>query len=126
MARGKPGDIDKLERLGNMILKASLCGLGQSAPKPVLSTLKHFRDEYEEHIHNKRCRAKVCSKLVTYEITDKCVGCGACRKVCPAEAIAGGPKKQHVIDQTKCIKCAYVLQNLQIWSHREGIRVQHG
>jgi NADH:ubiquinone oxidoreductase subunit F (NADH-binding)/(2Fe-2S) ferredoxin/NAD-dependent dihydropyrimidine dehydrogenase PreA subunit len=104
--QGQPCDIDKLERLGNMILKASLCGLGQSAPKPVLSTLKHFRQEYEEHIHDKKCRAKVCSRLVTYEITDKCVGCGACRKACPSGAISGTLKKQHVIDQTKCVKCA--------------------
>ena len=71
----------------------------------MLSTIKNFRAEYEEHINEKRCRAKACGNLVTYEITEKCVGCGACRKVCPVNAITGSPKKQHVIDQDKCIKC---------------------
>jgi len=88
-----------------MIKKASLCGLGQSAPNPVLSTIKNFREEYEEHIHQGRCRARVCTNLVTYQITEKCVGCGACRKVCPVVAISGTAKKQHVIDQDKCVKC---------------------
>jgi NADH:ubiquinone oxidoreductase subunit F (NADH-binding)/(2Fe-2S) ferredoxin/NAD-dependent dihydropyrimidine dehydrogenase PreA subunit len=103
--KGRAGDIEKLERLGNMIKKASLCGLGQSAPNPVLSTIKNFREEYEEHIHQGRCRARVCTNLVTYQITEKCVGCGACRKVCPVVAISGTAKKQHVIDQDKCVKC---------------------
>lgn len=103
--KGVPGDIEKLERLGNMIKKASLCGLGQSAPNPVLSTIKNFREEYEEHVNNKKCRAGVCKKLLTYNITDKCVGCTACKKVCPANAISGTAKNKHVIDQNKCIKC---------------------
>ncbi len=103
--KGEPCDIDKLERLGGMIRKASLCGLGQSAPNPVLSTIKNFREEYEEHVKNKKCRASVCKKLLTYEITDKCVGCTACKKACPVGAISGTAKNKHVIDQNKCIKC---------------------
>jgi NADH-quinone oxidoreductase subunit F/NADP-reducing hydrogenase subunit HndC len=103
--KGQPGDIEKLERLGNMIKKASLCGLGQSAPNPVLSTIKNFREEYEEHINDKHCRAKVCQSLLSYEINDKCIGCGACKKVCPVSAISGSPKTKHEIDQAKCISC---------------------
>ncbi len=103
--KGVPGDIEKLERLGNMIKKSSLCGLGQSAPNPVLSTIKNFREEYEEHVNNKKCRAGVCKKLLTYNITDKCVGCTACKKVCPVNAISGTAKNKHVIDQNKCVKC---------------------
>jgi len=103
--KGQQGDIEKLERLGNMIKKASLCGLGQSAPNPVLTTIKYFRDEYEEHISEKKCRAHFCRELLTYEITDSCVGCTACKKVCPVEAISGKPKEKHFIDQSKCIKC---------------------
>jgi ferredoxin len=103
--KGQEGDIEKLERLGTMIKKASLCGLGQSAPNPVLSTIKNFREEYEEHIHEKHCRARACKALVVYEITERCVGCGACRKVCPVNAISGSPKSLHVIDQDTCIRC---------------------
>lgn len=103
--KGKAGDIEKLERLGNTIKKASLCGLGQSAPNPILSTIKNFREEYEEHIHEGKCRAGVCTSLLSYTINDKCVGCGACKKVCPTDAISGNKKMQHVIDQDKCIKC---------------------
>ncbi len=103
--KGVPGDIEKLERLGNMIKKSSLCGLGQSAPNPVLSTIKNFREEYEEHVNKKKCRAGVCKNLLTYTITDKCVGCTACKKVCPVNAISGTAKTKHVIDQNKCIKC---------------------
>lgn len=102
---GQPGDIDKLERLANTIKRASLCGLGQSAPNPVLSTIRHFRDEYVEHIEKKRCRAGVCKALLTYLITEACVGCGACKKVCPVGAITGTRKERHVIDQARCIKC---------------------
>jgi NADH-quinone oxidoreductase subunit F/NADP-reducing hydrogenase subunit HndC len=103
--KGQPCDIDKLQRLGGMIQKASLCGLGQSAPNPVLSTIKNFRQEYEEHVRDKKCRAGVCKKLLTYEIIDKCVGCTACKKVCPVGAISGTAKNKHVIDRTKCVKC---------------------
>ncbi len=103
--KGEQGDIEKLERLGNLIKKASLCGLGQSAPNPVLSTLTNFREEYEEHIKHKKCRAGECRLLLDYVINDKCVGCGACKRICPAGAVSGNPKTPHVIDKSKCIKC---------------------
>ena len=103
--KGRQGDIEKLERLGTMIQKSSLCGLGQSAPNPVLSTIKNFRREYEEHIHEKKCRAGACSNLLTYVITQNCVGCGACKRACPVGAIEGQRKGMHTIDQEKCIKC---------------------
>jgi len=103
--KGEDGDIEKLQRLGQMIKKSSLCGLGQSAPNPVLSTIKNFRVEYEEHIQQKNCRAKVCQSLFNYSIIDQCVGCGACKKVCPTQAISGQTKGKHAIDLAKCIKC---------------------
>jgi len=102
---GKEEDIVLLEELGEKIKVTSLCGLGQSAPNPVLSTLKYFRDEYEAHIKDKRCPAKVCNALITFSILDICNGCGACRIACPANAITGEKKKLHKIDQELCIKC---------------------
>lgn len=98
-------DLDLLERLGEHIKKSSLCGLGQTAPNPVLSTIKNFRDEYEQHIKDKTCKAGVCTALLSYEITKECTGCGACKKVCPVSAIEGQPEAHHVIDQNKCINC---------------------
>lgn len=103
--KGEDGDIEKLERLGMMIKKASLCGLGQSAPNPVLSTIKNFRVEYEEHIYDRKCRAHSCNALLQYTVNDSCIGCGVCKKACPADAITGTPKNKHVIDKVKCIQC---------------------
>lgn len=103
--QGKPGDIEKLERLGTMIQKSSLCGLGQSAPNPVLSTIRNFREEYEEHIHQKKCRARECTALLSFVIQDNCVGCGACKRVCPVNAVSGNRKEKHVINSNLCIKC---------------------
>ncbi len=104
--KGVDGDIEKLEKLGNTVRRASLCGLGQAAPNPILSTLKNFRDEYEAHITEKRCPAGVCQSLLQYYIDeDKCVGCSLCAKVCPVKCISGEPKKIYNIDNDACIRC---------------------
>jgi NADH:ubiquinone oxidoreductase subunit F (NADH-binding)/(2Fe-2S) ferredoxin/NAD-dependent dihydropyrimidine dehydrogenase PreA subunit len=118
--KGQPGDIEKLERLGNMIRKSSLCGLGQSAPNPVLSTIKNFREEYEEHIHQGKCRAGVCTSLLTFEILDACVGCGACKKVCPVDAVSGKRKEKHAIDPPKCIHCGQCYMACKFNAIRKG------
>ena len=98
-------DLKTLEDLANMIKDASLCGLGQSAPNPVLSTLANFRDEYIAHVVDKKCPAGVCKNLLTFEITDACIGCTKCKRNCPVDAISGNLKEKHVIDTNKCIKC---------------------
>jgi NADH-quinone oxidoreductase subunit F len=104
--RGKPEDLELLETLAHAVKDASMCGLGQTAANPVLSTIRYFRDEYEAHVKEKRCPAGVCKELIQYSvIEDKCTGCMACLKVCPSEAITGELKKVHIIDPTKCIKC---------------------
>ena len=104
--RGKPGDIEKLETLAKNIKASALCGLGQTAPNPVLSTIRYFRDEYEAHINEKRCPAGVCKALLSYGIDpSKCKGCSLCAKACPADAISGQLKSPFVIDSTKCVKC---------------------
>jgi NADP-reducing hydrogenase subunit HndC len=103
---GKEGDIEFLEELGHAIKDASQCGLGQTLPNPVLSTIKNFRDEYEAHIKNKKCPAHVCKALISFHINpDKCTGCTVCALKCPAHAISGNRKEPHIIDQDKCIKC---------------------
>jgi len=103
--KGTMEDLDTLESLAYSIKDASLCGLGQTAPNPVLSTLKHFRDEYEAHVLEQKCPAGVCKNLLQIKITDKCIGCTACVRVCPVDCIAGERKALHVIDQAACIKC---------------------
>lgn len=103
--KGKDGDIELLEELAAKVKDGSMCGLGQTAPNPVLTTLKYFRNEYEDHIYNHKCTAKSCKALIKYEIHDNCVGCTACARKCPVDAIAGEVKKQHTIDQEICIKC---------------------
>jgi len=104
--KGTLGDIDKLERLGKLIRKSSLCGLGRAAPNPVLSTLAHYRDEYVAHVTEKRCPSHRCTALVRYEIDPaRCVGCTLCGRKCPAACISGARKEVHVIDQARCIKC---------------------
>lgn len=109
-AKGKLEDIDLLEDLAKDIKAGSLCALGGTAPNPVLTSIRYFRDEYEAHIRDKRCPALACLELITYYVLpDKCTGCGICLRDCPAEAISGGKRMVHVIDQGKCTKCGTCL-----------------
>ncbi len=103
--KGTPEDLDMLENLADTIKSASLCGLGQTAPNPVLSTLHYFRNEYEAHVNEKKCPAGSCQALTNYFITEDCKGCTLCKKACPVDAIEGERKEMHVVDTVKCIKC---------------------
>ncbi|MCD6434784.1 MAG: 4Fe-4S binding protein [Clostridiales bacterium] len=107
---GVAEDLVKLEKLAYVIKDTALCGLGQTAPNPVLSTLKYYRDEYEAHVFEKRCPAGYCKELIEFNITDECKGCSKCISVCPVEAISGVTKGQHIIDPNKCIKCGECLK----------------
>ncbi len=109
--RGQPGDIERLEELGKSIMRGSLCGLGQGAPNPVLSTIKYFRHEYEAHIYEKKCPAKVCRALIEYKVNpETCIGCTRCARNCPVNAISGKPKEAHYIDPSICIRCGICSQ----------------
>ena len=108
---GKDGDIETLEMLCEQIKQDSLCGLGQGAPNPVESTLKHFRDEYEAHIYEKRCPAKVCRAMIRYDILEEaCTGCTVCARNCPVNAISGERRQTHIIDPDTCVRCGICLQ----------------
>ncbi len=109
---GKEGDIELLEELCEAVKDGALCGLGQTAPNPVLTTIRYFRDEYEAHINEKRCPAKECVELLTYSIdADKCKGCTLCAKKCPAKAISGEVKAAHIIDSDICIRCGQCVNS---------------
>jgi NADH-quinone oxidoreductase subunit F len=109
--KGKEGDIEKLEELSYQIKDSSLCGLGQTAPNPVLTTIKYFRDEYEAHIKDKKCPAKSCKELLTFEIIqDLCNGCGVCARNCSVDAIIGEKKKAHFIIDEDCIRCGICFE----------------
>jgi len=108
--KGKDGDLELLKELAEGVKKASLCGLGQTAPNPALTTLRYYRDEYETHIYEKKCPAKKCQALITYDIMpEKCPGCGLCAKYCPTDAISGERKKPYFIDSEKCIRCGLCM-----------------
>ena len=107
--QGAKGDLEELESLALFIKKASLCGLGKTAPNPVLSTLHYFREEYEAHLA-KRCPAGRCNALIKYSITDDCIGCTLCAQHCPADAIPMTPYEKHVIDPAKCVRCGTCKQ----------------
>jgi len=109
--KGTSQDIDLLSELGQAVKDASLCGLGQTAPNPVLSTIRYFRPEYETHINEAKCPALSCKALITYSIDpEKCTGCMACIKPCPVQAITGEKKQPHTLDAEKCTRCGVCVQ----------------
>ncbi len=112
--KGNLEDIDRLENLSETITIASLCGLGQTAANPVISTLKYFRNEYEDHVDKKQCPAGACQELLHYYITEDCIGCTKCARNCPVSCISGKVKERHVIDTEKCIKCGTCMENCPV------------
>lgn len=119
--KGTLDDLDKLVKLSTIIKDTSLCGLGQTAPNPILSTLKYFREEYVAHVVDKTCPAGICKSLLKYRITDKCQGCTLCTKHCPANCITGNAKERHVIDEERCLKCGACMEQCRV----TGAIVQH-
>jgi NADH-quinone oxidoreductase subunit F len=109
--KGEPSDIELLHELADKVKEGSLCGLGQTAPNPVLTTLRYFGNEYGDHIFEKKCTAHSCKALIHYEITDNCIGCGACKRNCPVDAISGERKERHILDREKCIKCGKCIES---------------
>ncbi|HEY4798463.1 MAG TPA: NADH-ubiquinone oxidoreductase-F iron-sulfur binding region domain-containing protein, partial [Bacteroidia bacterium] len=107
--KGEMKDMDELEKLAHTVKLSSLCGLGQTAPNPFLSTFRYFKEEYIEHIHDKKCRAAVCKSLIRFEIIKECEGCGVCKTSCPVNAISGEKKQLHVIDNDLCIRCGLCM-----------------
>jgi NADH-quinone oxidoreductase subunit F len=112
--QGTEEDLKKLKELGETIKDTSLCGLGQTAPNPILSTMKYFMDEYEAHVKDKTCPSGVCKNLLKFDITDKCIGCTKCSRNCPVSCISGKVKELHIIDQNKCIKCGACLNGCPV------------
>lgn len=108
--KGVPEDMETLESLSRTIAETSLCKIGQEATKPVLITLKYFRDQYEAHAYDKKCLAGTCYNLLEYQITDKCIGCTKCARNCPVSCISGKVKQKHIIDTEKCIKCETCIE----------------
>jgi NADH-quinone oxidoreductase subunit F len=118
---GNPGDLDMLAELGEQVRTSSLCGLGQTAPNPVLSTLRYFHDEYEAHIRDRKCPAGVCLALLEFSIDpDRCTGCGLCVKACAAQAISGQGGELHRIDGSRCVRCGKCVTACRSDAVRKG------